>query len=501
MSEVTIRRGQWPDGTVKTRNVAGTAFGELQVAEPTPIVQCQYPYNINADVIEKRENNLGTITQGQGMMIMQSGSSANTAAHALSRVPVRYTGGQGVEVRFTALYTVGVAGSVQVAGIGEVGDGLFFGYNGPVFSIDRREAGVPEMQTLTISSGGGAGTVTITLDGVDKEVELAGGDTTERLVAVKIAAADFSDTGLGWTTRLNNATVIFKAWSDGNKTGAFTFDDTDSTTAAGTFAETVPGVSTTNNWMPQTSWNIDPMDGTGSSGMTLDPTKLNVYAIQFQYLGAGAIEFLVEDDNTGLFSMVHRIEYANKNIKPSLQNPTLPLHMMSKNTTNTTNLTVKSGSMGGFIQGKESDVGLLKGSDNVKIGVGTVQTNILTVKNNFVYQSKENRTKVRIDGINLSSDGTKLATMRVTKNAVLGGTPAFSDIDSDTSVISTDTAGTTVTNGVELLAVQLGKADSKELPLKQFKIDLLPGETLTISGAVTSSTSDLGASIHWRELF
>ena len=40
-----------------------TAFGELAVAEHTPVVQIQFPYNINADIIESRENNLGGIAQ------------------------------------------------------------------------------------------------------------------------------------------------------------------------------------------------------------------------------------------------------------------------------------------------------------------------------------------------------------------------------------------------------------------------------------------------------
>ena len=33
-----------------------TAFSELSVAEPTPIVQTQFPYNINADIWEIRDN-------------------------------------------------------------------------------------------------------------------------------------------------------------------------------------------------------------------------------------------------------------------------------------------------------------------------------------------------------------------------------------------------------------------------------------------------------------
>ncbi len=52
-----------------------TAFGELIVGEPTPIVQLQFPYNINTDLVEKRENASGTVTESQSMAVIQSGSN------------------------------------------------------------------------------------------------------------------------------------------------------------------------------------------------------------------------------------------------------------------------------------------------------------------------------------------------------------------------------------------------------------------------------------------
>ena len=481
-----------------------TAFGELAVAEHTPVVQIQFPYNINTNIIESRENNLGTITQADSMAVMSTGASANSAAHMLSRVPIRYNPGQGVDVRFTALYTAGVANSVQIAGIGEVGDGLFFGFNGTAFSILRREQGVPEMQTLTITTGAvtNTGNITINIDSVAVVVAVTSGDSA-REVAVKIAASiGFKDAGLGWSAFVNNATIIFKAWSDGNKAGTFSLVDTDTTGTVGSFAETVAGVTTTNNWIAQTDWTRDKMLGAGPSGVTLIPTNLNVYKIEFQYLGAGAIDFFIERSDTGKYVLVHRIEYANANIIPSLVNPTLPLHIMAKNNANTSDLVIKTASMAGFIEGKESDIGLNASVNNIKTSVGTSQTSIIAIKNNIVYQGKLNRVKVRVDGFNMSSDGAKLVTIRVVRNPVLDGTPAFVSVDSGTSVISVDTAGTTFTGGTEILALQLGKSDGKEVPVKQFKFDLLPGDMIVISGAtISAGTSDIGVSIHWRELF
>lgn len=43
--------------------------------------------------------------------------------------------------------------------------------------------------------------------------------------------------------------------------------------------------------VPQSSWNKDRLDGTGPSGMTLDPLDDNIYWIDLQWLGAGRVRF------------------------------------------------------------------------------------------------------------------------------------------------------------------------------------------------------------------
>lgn len=482
-----------------------SAFDEVLIVEPTPTVQLDFPYNINTDIIEKRENNSGTITQATGMAVIQSGGSTNSAAHMLSRVALKYDPGQGGLVRFTALFTTGVANSVQLAGLGEVGDGFFFGYNGAAFSILRREKGKPEIQTLTVSSasGSGAGTITINLDGVAKTLELELNDTV-REIAVKIADTDFDDTGLGWTATVNNATVIFKAWSDGNKTGTFSLADTDTTGAEGTFAETVAGASTTNNWIAQASWNVDVMDGTGPSGMTLDPTKGNVYQIGYQWLGFGMITYFIENSDTGDFQPVHRIKYANTNTEPSLQNPTLPLHVMAKNTSNTSNLTVKTSSMAAFVEGRVRDLGIINARSDDLTSLATTELPVLSIKNKVVYQSTINRVQVEPLFISLASEGSKPIIFRIKLNPTLTGTPAFADVSTNTSVVSVDTSasGITASTGRELLTLVLGKTDSKLLDFTRIKRMLHPGDSLTVTAEATAGTGqEATVSFTWEELF
>lgn len=487
-----------------------TAFGELSVSEPTTVTALQFPYNINSRLIDRRENNLGTVTQSQSMAIIQSGASANSAGCMLSRLPLQYIPGQGASVRLTALFTPGVVNSFQLIGIGDVGDGLFFGFNGNEFSILRRELGHPEVQTLTITTGAvtATGNVTINLDGVSKTVAVTNGDSA-REVAVKIANADFSDTGLGWSAFVNNATIIFIAWSDGNKVGTFSLVDTATTGTVGAFAETVTGSTTIDNWTAQTNWNVDSFNGTGASGVVLDPTKGNVYQIRYQWLGFGLLTFSIEDPEDGDYHEVHRIKYANANVVPSFQNPTLPLFAITQNIANTSNLVIKTSSMAGAVEGKQIFPSAVLNSQNAfSIVVGATEIPILSIKNNIVYQNVKNRVGMIPTLLSLATDASNSVIFRVRLNTTLTGTPAFVDLDSNSSVVSTDTSATGFIDGSVVITEVLTKADSKSVDLSaiadqsQQAKQVRPGDSLTITAqAVAGANHTALVSINWEELF
>ena len=49
--------------------------------------------------------------------------------------------------------------------------------------------------------------------------------------------------------------------------------------------------------IPQASWNVDPLDGTGPSGLTLNLALGNIFQITFTWYGYGVIEFNVVVQN------------------------------------------------------------------------------------------------------------------------------------------------------------------------------------------------------------
>lgn len=63
---------------------------------------------------------------------------------------------------------------------------------------------------------------------------------------------------------------------------------------------------------PQSQWNIDRCDGTGSTGFNLDLTKMQMMYIDFAWYGAGAIRFGFKDQK-GEIIYCHRVPNSNRN--------------------------------------------------------------------------------------------------------------------------------------------------------------------------------------------
>lgn len=378
-----------------------TAFGELQVANLTPVAGWTFAYNVNTDLVTPAVTGSGTVTHSDNFAVLSTTAATSSTAQISTILPVRYIPGQGALARFTAIFTPGVAGSTQLIGVGNSEDGLFFGYNGTDFGILRRRAGV---------------------------------DT--------------------WVTQAN--------WDS-----------------------KVDGVDT--DWIN-----------------ALDFTKGNVFEIQFQWLGFGQQNFLIENPSTGKLQKVHVIEYANANVETSIFNPTLPVLAYAENDTNDTNIVLKTPSAMGFCEGNifnpepPHPLSLNRTLTNTKTGI-TTETNILTLHNKTTWSGVNNRARVQLRNISVATEGTKAVIVKLIKNTTLGGTPSYSDYNAVTSPIEYDTAGTTITGGQVVHAFVLSKEDAHVENLDTYGIYLNPDERLTIS-ATSDSATEVLAAINWVDL-
>jgi hypothetical protein len=81
----------------------------------------------------------------------------------------------------------------------------------------------------------------------------------------------------------------------------------------------------------QADWNIDPLDGTGPSGITLDVTKTNILAIQIQALYVGRV--VVGFDIEGSLVPVHAFNHANLVADPDIAQASLPIRYWASTAT------------------------------------------------------------------------------------------------------------------------------------------------------------------------
>lgn len=119
-----------------------TAFDELLIAELTPVIQLQFPYNINTDLLSITTSVSGDVYQSNTKAVIETGASSSSSASLESKHVLKYNPGQGSLVRFTAIFTTGVVGSSQIIGIGDDQDGFFVGCDDDTFGILRRQNGV-----------------------------------------------------------------------------------------------------------------------------------------------------------------------------------------------------------------------------------------------------------------------------------------------------------------------------------------------------------------------
>jgi len=257
---------------------------------------------------------------------------------------------------------------------------------------------------------------------------------------------------------------------------------------------------------PISEWN-DSLDGVGNSRETIDQTKLGIWAIALKFLGGGAQYVLFEKSLDGTLRNVLTSSYSNENEDPSVFNPNFHFMMYASNGGTTSDKIIKSSSFAYFIQGRTSfiEVHYPQFSTGTKQKTNvTTEVAIFTIRNKATYASKTNFIDALMEFVTASieaSSANNLGDVRLVKNATLGGSPSYADINATDSIMEIDTAGTTVTGGVEAFPVQLaGKNDRVSENLLDLKIILNPGETLTLAGLSANSATIEGSAL-WKELF
>jgi hypothetical protein len=464
-----------------------SAFGENVSVPITPVFQLDALYGLSSKKFERYSFGTG-ITTSNTLMVASTGTGAYGYGVVRSKRAVRYRPGQGALGRFTAQFSGIATGYTQRAGFFSQEQALQVGYNTDgKFGILRENGGKTHIHRFEITTPtSGTENITVTLAGTATTVTIPSGTATQNATGIG------TNTFPGWIADYQNGYVELLSTSVGPKTGTFSIVSSGSLVATSITAQT--GVNNTSDWIYQENWNFDTMTGVGGttnpSGVTLDPTKLNVYQINFRWLGVGEMRFAIENPLTGDMMPIHHIHYSNRNNDVHLDNPSLKIGYVAAELSGSSGVgvTVSGASMLGAIEGIINTTTYPIAATRAKSGgMNTSDTkyHLLTVKGNLIANNKINTREILIK--KLTAGTTASASVPCTLYLYIDPTYSTNNLDftpiGDASSYSTTDC--TITGGTPIAIFNITSGAPDHFDLDNLRLALPPQTKLAVAVEAT----------------
>jgi len=254
----------------------------------------------------------------------------------------------------------------------------------------------------------------------------------------------------------------------------------------------------------QDSWNVDKMDGTGPSGITLDWTKTQILFFDLEWLGVGRVRCGVVID--GIIYMTHQFLNANNLTLPYMTTPNLPIRYSIEN--------------GGSGPADDlvcicASVASEAGHDPVGMTRGIFSNDSLSgLANTAAYPLISMRLKsthldavLQILGLSAvsSSQESRVFRVSVLLNGTITNPTAWGGLaDSSVEVMLPTTTGTTIANGTVLASFVVSGRESITIPAQDAEVigSSIAGTSDVLSLVVEPITNSISVytTLNWREL-
>lgn len=265
----------------------------------------------------------------------------------------------------------------------------------------------------------------------------------------------------------------------------------------------------TENAIPQTSWNIDPFDGTGPSGVTLDFTKAQILWIDMEWLGVGTVRtgFVVD----GQLLPANYFQHANILDSTYITTATLPFRYEIENISSAVGGTLKQ-----ICSTAISEGGYTLTGEQHSVSTPITSAYQLATAGTYYPVAALRLKSTRLDAISIVTGLTLLgegnnetyAWRLVGRGTVTGGTW---DTPSATTSVEYNLTGTSSAGGT-VLASGFTNASNQGSPI----IDILKGSLFTnqlernpftatpfeviLEVAPANNTQGIFASISWEDV-
>jgi hypothetical protein len=199
--------------------------------------------------------------------------------------------------------------------------------------------------------------------------------------------------------------------------------------------------SVVDNVIAQADWNLDKLDGTGSSGITFDVTDTFILVIDAQFLAMGRVRFGF--DIGGQIVYCHQSLHANVLQVPYMQTLSLPVQMLLTSTGGTKNTTrfkcASVSSEGGFAD----DLGYAFSTAEGTVTAGSgARTHLLSLRPLTTFNSITNRSRLRLTSVEIFVTGNTPVFWELCVGSTFSVAPTFAAVNSTYSAFESGTGGT-----------------------------------------------------------
>jgi len=250
----------------------------------------------------------------------------------------------------------------------------------------------------------------------------------------------------------------------------------------------------TDTTIPQSSWNVDPLDGTGPSGATLNLSKGNIFNILFTWYGYGVVEFrVVIPDPSTLAQEVITVHRFSPTGQTSFIDPNLPLRAQIDNNGTAAEFSLFVGGRQYSIIGKYDPTFRVTSERRRISNVTSTLTPVISFTRKAVFPSGSARTnsvQVNLEELNI------ISSVDLSYQVLVGGTlngsfvnfPTATTIipDSETALL-VNNSSTAITGGeVVFQGVTGGGSGSTRILASSELLDFTLPENQVVTLAVTN---------------
>lgn len=259
--------------------------------------------------------------------------------------------------------------------------------------------------------------------------------------------------------------------------------------------------SAVNTAVDQSAWNIDPMDGTGLSKITIDFSKTQILIMDFEWLGVGSarIGFVID----GIIYYVHEFKNANALSLVYMSTPNLPLRYEIENDGTGAASTLEQICSTVISEGGTPNLGVLRHTDSGAIS--SLQSGTKYALLGIRLKSAAVSATVLLESLSLiSTTQNDQLHWELIVNPTIQNTFTYSGQTNSAVEIATGSVNNTVTLGTEIdggyLSTALPASATVPNALRLGSaIDGTVDEIVLVAKPITNNIT-VEASLTWREV-